>query len=184
MCHLLCVLNEDKWNSCKFWWSSMIRVCDLTYREEGWAMLLQYFGYVVETSLSFKDVILSTVMWHLRFANRFSQHNTISAIWRILGFYFEWQDFMFDDLCYSSPGMWVNKCTTCRESAVLLFPFQVNPWRMWELSIFAILCSCQCLGHCINVVTIILAIWCVFFCSTRECFYMNVCAVIVKMGNV
>jgi hypothetical protein len=133
MCHLLCMLNEDKWNSCKFWWSIMTRVCDLLYHEEGWVMPLQYLGYVALTSLLFKDVISSTVMWHLRFANSLSQHNPVSAIWCFFSFISNGAILSFDDLCYSSPGMWVHICTPCRETAVLLFPFQMNLWRMWEV---------------------------------------------------
>jgi hypothetical protein len=108
-------------------------VCDLTYHEEGWVMLLQYFGYVVLTSLLFKDVILSTVMWLLHFANSLPEHNPVSATWCILSFISNGTILSFDDLCYSSPGIWVQKCTMCIENAVLLFPFQVNPWRMWEV---------------------------------------------------
>jgi hypothetical protein len=40
----------------------MIRVDDLTYHEEGWVMLLQYFGYVALTSLLFNDAISLMVM--------------------------------------------------------------------------------------------------------------------------
>jgi hypothetical protein len=133
MCHLLSVLNEDTWNSCKVWWSYMNRVGDLISQEAGWVMLLHYFGYVVLTSLLFKDVISSTVLWHLRFANSLSEHNPVSAIWFILGLISNGTILPFDDFCYSSPDTWVHKCTTCIGNAVLLFPFQANPWRMWEV---------------------------------------------------
>jgi hypothetical protein len=133
MCHLSCVLNEDTWIPFKFWWSSLIGVGDLTYHEEGWVMLLHYFVYVVLTSLLFNDAISLTVMWHLRFANCLFQYNPMSVISCTLSFISNVTILSFDDLCYSSPGMWVQKCITCSENAVLFFPFQVRPWRMWEV---------------------------------------------------
>jgi hypothetical protein len=95
MCHLSYVLNEDTWIAYKFWWSSMIRVGDLIYHEEGWVMLLQYFGYVIVNSLLFKGAISSTMMWYLRFANSLSQHNWVFCDMMPLDFYLEWHDFIF-----------------------------------------------------------------------------------------
>jgi hypothetical protein len=184
MCHLLCVLNEDKWSLCKFWWSTVIRLCDLTFHEEGWVMHLQYFGYVVLISLLFEDVISSTVMRHLRFANSLSEHNPISAIWCISSFILNGTILSFDDLCYSSPGMWVHKCTTCIENAVLLFPFQVNPWRMRGVEYicyigqFREFTALHKYSHCSTGYVMC------FCCSTQEGFYVNIHAVIVKMGKV
>jgi hypothetical protein len=53
--------------------------------------------------------------------------------WFILSFISNFTILSFEDLCYSSPGMWVHRCTTCREDALLFFPFKANPWRMCEV---------------------------------------------------
>jgi hypothetical protein len=162
------------------WWEF------LTWRimRRGLVMLLQYFGYAVLTSLIFKDVISSTVMWHLRFANSLSQHNWTSAIWYILCFIWNGTFLLFYDLCNSSPGMWVHKCTTCRETAVLLFPFQVNPWIIWEVQY---ICSIGRLPAFmgLHIYGQHIPGYVMCFCiNAQEFFYVNICAVIVKMGNV
>jgi hypothetical protein len=142
MCHVSYVLNEDTWIAYKFWWSSMIRVSDLIYHEEGWVMLLQYFGCVVLTSLflmmSFRRRWCDICVLQTAFLSwiAFLRYDASRVLFRMSRFYLPTICATLLLACVYTNVLHAEKMLCC------CFLSKCILEECEKLSIFAILCSC------------------------------------------